>query len=235
MLKTYGLIAAALGTMLICDAASAQVTAELISAGKDGAKTEVGVLLKIAPGNHVYWKNPGGDNGFPTSVKWDLPEGAKAGELQWPVPVKFNNADKSIGLGYDGDVLLKASIDLSGVNPDTTATIGASVRWLACTDSTCTPGRAKLTLVATADKAVFDKFAAQYPAATAPEGVTTTPADGKLTVSAVGLTEATFFPDEGPALPTVKAADGKAVFETTATTGVMSVLINGEKKVFGVR
>ena len=41
----------------------------------------VGLLLRMAPGWHTYWKFPG-DAGLPTEVKWKLPEGWKIGEIQ---------------------------------------------------------------------------------------------------------------------------------------------------------
>ena len=33
---------------------------------------------------HTYWINPG--TGYPTSLRWTLPEGFSAGEIQWPTP-----------------------------------------------------------------------------------------------------------------------------------------------------
>src|ERR1700683_3237285 len=56
-----------------------------VAAGKPFA---VGVLLKIDPGWHIYWKNPG-DAGLPTLVKWDLPSGYSVGDLSYPTPPRF--------------------------------------------------------------------------------------------------------------------------------------------------
>ena len=53
-----------------------------------GKPFTVGVLLKIDPGWHIYWKNPG-DAGLPTKVKWTLPDGFTAGELRYPTPHEF--------------------------------------------------------------------------------------------------------------------------------------------------
>ena len=46
----------------------------------------VGVRLKMAPGWHTYWRYPG-DAGIPTEIKWQLPAGWRAGEIQWPMPL----------------------------------------------------------------------------------------------------------------------------------------------------
>ena len=52
---------------------------------KAGESFTVGLHLKHHKGFHSYWKNPG-VVGLPTSIKWDLPKGFTAGEIQWPYP-----------------------------------------------------------------------------------------------------------------------------------------------------
>ena len=47
----------------------------------------VGLLLRMAPGWHTYWKFSG-DAGLPTEMKWKLPPGWKIGDIQWPIPLK---------------------------------------------------------------------------------------------------------------------------------------------------
>src|SRR4051812_25492822 len=70
-----GLVAAT----LLCDRASIE----------RGKPFDVGVLFKIKPGWHVYWKNPG-DSGIATSVDFKLPDGFTVGELQFPVPERID-------------------------------------------------------------------------------------------------------------------------------------------------
>ena len=45
------------------------------------------ILIKaeIMPGWHVYWESSG-QTGFPTSIKWELPEGISVSSLQFPTP-----------------------------------------------------------------------------------------------------------------------------------------------------
>jgi thiol:disulfide interchange protein DsbD len=43
----------------------------------------VGVRLTMKEHWHTYWRNPG-DSGEATQVRWTLPPGFSAGELQWP-------------------------------------------------------------------------------------------------------------------------------------------------------
>src|SRR5262245_42182448 len=50
-----------------------------------GKPFTVGLLLRMAPGWHTYWKFSG-DAGLPTELKWKLPPGWKIREIQWPIP-----------------------------------------------------------------------------------------------------------------------------------------------------
>src|SRR4051794_3025095 len=80
-----------------------------VSAIQPGQPFTVGVLLTIEPGWHVYWKNPG-DSGLSTSAKWTLPEGFKAGDLQFPVPTRFDLEGGLVNYGYHDEVMLTATI-----------------------------------------------------------------------------------------------------------------------------
>src|SRR4030081_2067940 len=55
-----------------------------------GKPFTAGLLLRMEPGWHTYWKFSG-DAGIPIDLKWQLPPGWKIGELKWPVPMKFND------------------------------------------------------------------------------------------------------------------------------------------------
>ena len=86
-----------------------------VAAVKPGATFNVGVLLEIAPGWHIYWTNPG-DSGLPTQVKFQFPEGFKVGDLRYPTPSRFSSPDGAASFGYGGSVLLTAA----GARPRTT-------------------------------------------------------------------------------------------------------------------
>ena len=51
----------------------------------------VGVRLRMKEHWHTYWRNPG-DSGEATSITWDLPQGFKAGPIQWPTPNRIPSA-----------------------------------------------------------------------------------------------------------------------------------------------
>ena len=104
----------------------------------------VGVKLKMADGWDTYWRNPG-DSGFPTQVNWNLPEGFKAGPIQWPFPEKIM-CDSFVVFGYTDTVLLMTEITPpKNLAANQKVAIKADVNWLACKES-CVPGSASLEL-----------------------------------------------------------------------------------------
>jgi len=220
-------------------AKSADVSLITDAASLEQGKMTVGVLLRIHDGMHIYWKNPGGETGFPTSVKWKLPDGAKVSDLQWMTPKSFKNADDSLGIGYEGEVLLKAEIDTTAAKDK--SAISAVVRWLACKDDACFPGRAELQLATSLEKAkaaeaVFKKFEHSFPVAAAPDVASSAMGAGLTIVAPEEYDSAQFFPDSGVALAEKKkTADGKFVFETKSKKGVLALSGKNGKKAFEVK
>ena len=67
---------------------SPRMTATLVSdtdVAAPGVPLHVGLRLRIAPGWHTYWQNPG-DAGAPPELTLTLPDGASAGPITWPTP-----------------------------------------------------------------------------------------------------------------------------------------------------
>lgn len=94
-------------------------------------------------GWHTYWTNPG-EGGMPLSIKWTLPEGWKAGELEWPVPIRFKTGDLP-GFGYEGRFLILVSLT-PPANATGTVHLSAKLDWLTCNDGACVPGEAEVSL-----------------------------------------------------------------------------------------
>ena len=92
----------------------------------------LGVLLEPDPGWHVYWRDPG-EAGLATEIAYDLPEGFEVGELQWPVPVSFDQPGGIAGFGYEEPVVLAAQITVPKRIPAATP-VTLSASWLACKD-----------------------------------------------------------------------------------------------------
>src|SRR6478672_10570615 len=70
-----------------------------------GKPFTAGLLLRMQPGWHTYWKFAG-DAGLPTEIKWKLPPGWTAGEIEWPIPLKTNDPGDIQTYGYQDEVLL---------------------------------------------------------------------------------------------------------------------------------
>ncbi len=105
----------------------------------------LGVLFKIQPGWHIYWRYPGA-SGLGTTVQWGLPNGVTAGETLYPVPISFESPGPVISYGYDGEVLLLTEARTGDLLPDSgEVEITAKNRWLMCSDR-CMPGKKDLTL-----------------------------------------------------------------------------------------
>jgi len=96
-----------------------------------------GVDLKMEPGWHTYWKNPG-EAGMATKIEWQLPRGVTAGEIQWPLPEKLPPAEVTT-YGYNNEVMLVVPLTLATNLPAGPIDLKAKVSWLECKES-CIPG-----------------------------------------------------------------------------------------------
>src|SRR5438876_2852111 len=104
----------------------------------------VGLLLRMAPGWHTYWKFSG-DAGLPTELKWKLPPGWKIGDIQWPIPLKTIDPGDIETYGYENEVLLMQEITPPSKIDGLSAKLSAEANWLVC-EKICIPGTATLRL-----------------------------------------------------------------------------------------
>jgi thiol:disulfide interchange protein len=139
-----------------------------VSAIQPGQKFRVGVLYQIEPGWHIYWKFPG-DSGIPTKIEWQLPQGFKAGDLQWPLPKREKEPGDLEVIDYTSEVLLFAELEAPPTLPQQPIAIQAKTDWLVC-QSLCVPGRAQLSLTlagggnrASDSAQIFQKYASLVP------------------------------------------------------------------------
>jgi thiol:disulfide interchange protein len=142
------------------------VKAELLADTKaivPGKPFTVGLLLKMVPNWHTYWKFPG-DAGIPTELKWKLPPGWKVGEIQWPIPLKLSEPGDILIYGYHDEVLLMQEITPPASRNDPTVKLSADASWLIC-EKICIPGSKSLqlelptsTASEPANKDLFDRF-----------------------------------------------------------------------------
>ena len=103
-----------------------------------------GLLLRMAPGWHTYWKFSG-DAGLPTEIKWTVPPGWKVGDIQWPIPLKTIDPGDIQTYGYQDEVLLLQEITPPAKVDTSPVKLSAQADWLVC-EKICIPGGANLAL-----------------------------------------------------------------------------------------
>ncbi len=156
------------------------IDAEIVAqqtAVQPGQPIRIAVRLQMDSGWHIYWKNPG-DAGLATTVDWQLPEGFTISNLEWPQPHLFGDPPE-VCYGYDGQVLLMATLTPPATITTPTLTIGATVELLACQD-VCIPGKGKLELaIPVADASAETEWSQHFQ-----ESATLVPASGETLVGA---------------------------------------------------
>jgi thiol:disulfide interchange protein len=133
-----------------------------------GQRFRLGVLYRIEPGWHIYWKYSG-DSGIPTKIEWQLPEGFKIQDLQWPLPLREKEPGDLEVFAYTSEVLLFANVVAPANLPLGPITIQAKSDWLVC-QSLCVPGHAQLSLTlnsgantASDSAKIFENYASKVP------------------------------------------------------------------------
>ncbi|HTE04936.1 MAG TPA: protein-disulfide reductase DsbD domain-containing protein [Planctomycetota bacterium] len=110
-----------------------------------GRRAELGVLLAIDPGWHVY-AQARNDSGLPVAVRPELPAGWVAQPLQWPAPHRHLSPGPLLDHVYEGEVLLLLPVDVpADAPPGATITLRAHVEWMVC-QNVCLTGEADVEL-----------------------------------------------------------------------------------------
>ncbi len=127
-----------------------QVTVTLLPSHSQvppGGTVQVGIRQVLAPHWHTYWVNPG-DSGMATRVQWHLPEGWRAGDIQWPVPERID-VGPIANHGYEREVTLLVDVAVpQDATAGQTAELKADVNWLVCQE-VCIPQQASLSVPVT--------------------------------------------------------------------------------------
>ncbi len=187
------------------------------TAVEPGTTFTLGMLYKIQPDWHIYYKSPGA-SGFATTVQWGLPPGASVSETLYPAPIRFQSPGPVVSFGYEGEVLLMVEAQAAELPSNGQVQVTAKSRWLMCSDR-CIPNSKELTLSLPvgkgkpANEEIFKKYRqlvpkpvgelpAEVKVASSPSGstinyeMTITPPAGKKLVAEGhdGLYPANFYP-----------------------------------------
>jgi thiol:disulfide interchange protein/DsbC/DsbD-like thiol-disulfide interchange protein len=115
------------------------------TAAKPGSTVTAALHLQMDPNWHTYWKNPG-ESGKATKIAWELPPGITAGEIQWPVPEKFETkvgTDSVFTFVFHKEVALLIPLTIAADAPTGAVTIKGKANWLEC-EVPCVPGSARI-------------------------------------------------------------------------------------------
>lgn len=110
---------------------------------KPGGEIYVAIEQSIAPGWHTYWKNPG-DSGASPRIKWSMPDGFSAGDIEWPVPHKLPYGPL-LNYGYEDGVILLQKIRAPAQLSEGSVTLTADIDVLVCKEI-CIPESGKYTV-----------------------------------------------------------------------------------------
>ena len=170
---------------------------------RPGHPLHVALRLRLAPGWHTYWRNPG-DAGAPPDVTLTLrPAAARAGDIEWPAPERLPDGPL-MSYGYTGDVVLPLTVTVPATAAPGPLSIQAQAEWLVCA-AICIPrqGIFRLTVppgdgAPSAEAPLFARAVARLPAAS-PFVASISP-DARLFLRGPGLSPANvsrawFFPD----------------------------------------
>jgi thiol:disulfide interchange protein DsbD len=103
---------------------------------RPGDTVMAGVHLRMKPGWHVYWRNPGG-SGMPVNITWHLPPGITNGQIEWPVPNKLP-AEELTTYVYENEVVLLVPLKIAADAKPGPLDLKANVSWLEC-KTQCVP------------------------------------------------------------------------------------------------
>lgn len=142
------LLSAGFGNACTAQVPARHARVELVSrekAGAPGSDLKLGVHFMMEKGWHIYWINSG-DSGQPPVLKWQLPAGFTAGEIEWPRPERMQSSPTLADYGYHDDVLLPVPVKIAAsATAGKSAEITLEAKWLICRE-VCIPDHAQLRL-----------------------------------------------------------------------------------------
>ncbi|MCX8106209.1 MAG: protein-disulfide reductase DsbD family protein [Ignavibacterium album] len=135
----YFIVVLQFSVRLSAQSVTGEAKADIILDSFDIEKDSViqaGILVTLENGWHIYWRNSG-DSGMPTTFEFNVPDGIKVIEIQWPVP-KIFEFEGYASYGYEDKVLFPFKLILSKENYDKPFLINVKLKSLICKD-VCKP------------------------------------------------------------------------------------------------
>ena len=121
-----------------------------------------GIEIKLDPGWHTYWRDPG-DTGVPPTFDFSGSDNVKSAKVMWPAPESFPDGAGGTSIGYVDHVILPVR-----VTPTTAAkqsSLHLKLNYAVC-GTLCVPAEANLQLALDgngADDAAIEKAQSRVP------------------------------------------------------------------------
>jgi DsbC/DsbD-like thiol-disulfide interchange protein len=119
-----------------------QSSLRLLAGTRDGAAALGGIELRLDPGWHTYWRDPG-DSGVPPRFDFSRSENVDSVSVLFPAPKQFEDGAGGQSLGYQDQVVLPLRIVAK--NPGKPLTLRATINYAVC-DKICVPVEASAEL-----------------------------------------------------------------------------------------
>ncbi|HUC19656.1 MAG TPA: protein-disulfide reductase DsbD domain-containing protein [Acetobacteraceae bacterium] len=153
-LRRLGLAAAGMLALFLASASARAATSgwvgdrhasvRLITAERatgSAGTVDAGLEFRLAPGWHIYWREPG-TAGLPPAISWHGSQNLKHADIAWPAPLRIVT-DGLQTYGYVGTVVLPIAVRLEHAGAP--LRLRGDVHYLACRDI-CVPFHAVLDL-----------------------------------------------------------------------------------------
>jgi thiol:disulfide interchange protein DsbD len=108
-----------------------------------GQPARLGLRIRHDPHWHTYWRNPG-DSGLATQLGFELPDGFRTADIQWPAPQRLFIAPLA-NYGYEDEIVLPVPLQVPATIGGRSVRVAARASWLMCRE-VCIPGEAALAL-----------------------------------------------------------------------------------------
>lgn len=132
----------------------ARLVIESASPAPDAPLT-IGVVVNTEPDWHIYWSNPG-SSGYAPAFEWILDGGITVGKVRHPVPQKLTVAGIASNI-HDGETILLQDLLIPANTPmGAEFNLTLNVDFLVCSETSCVPDPATLTLAFTVGDGALD-------------------------------------------------------------------------------
>jgi len=134
-----------------------KVVASLVSShdsASAGQSFYVALRTQLDDGWHTYWRNPG-DSGEPVQMRWTLPEGMTAGEIQWPLPRPIPTGP-FVNYGFEGEPIFPVEFTVpTAAKAGDILTLTSEFYYLVCKD-VCVPENGSANILIEVGEPVLD-------------------------------------------------------------------------------